>query len=152
MKKFKFTLDKLLDYKDQLLEKEKNDLAALNLSMAEAVELKIKLIDEMKQKQDEFNRKAARGVSPMEMSVFNAYHNTLRLRIEDQQKVIEELERDVERQTGVVTEASKEVTSLEKLKDKQLEDYRFRAAKAEESFIEEYVNGAAVRATLAEAQ
>ena len=88
----------------------------------------------------------------MEMVMFSSFHNTLRLRIEDQEKLIKRIEADVERQTGVVTEASKEVKSLEKLKDKQLEDYNFRAAKAEESFIEEYVNGAAVRASLAEAQ
>lgn len=152
MKKFKFTLDKLLDYKDQLLEKEKNELAALNVSRVEAIEEKLRLMDEMKRTQDEFNQKAARGVSPMEMVMFSSFHNTLRLRIEDQEKLIERIEADVERQTGVVTEASKEVKSLEKLKDKQLEDYNFRAAKAEESFIEEYVNGAAVRASLAEAQ
>ncbi len=150
MKKFQFTLNKLLDYKGQVLEKEKNDLAALNLSRAEAEDAKLMLEDELKKTQDNFNIKAQQGVSPMEMACFSAYHESLRIRIRDTEREIADLEAAVEKQTGVVTEASKEVKSLEKLEEKQLEDYKFRANKADEQFIEEYVNGASVRASLAE--
>lgn len=148
MKKFKFTLDKLLDYKGQILDKEKNDLAALNVARAEALELKEGLEAELRRNQDEFNKKAAEGISPFDMVLFTNYHNVLRLRIEDTQKEIEGLERKIEQQLIVVTEASKDVKSLEKLEEKQLEDYRFKVQKSEESFIEEYVNAATVRAAL----
>lgn len=150
MKKFQFTLGKLLDYKGQVLEKEKNDLAALNLSKAEAYENKLRLESEIKKAQDDFNIKARTGVSPMEMTLFSGYHKSLRLRIEEAEREIAALETAVEKQTGVVTEASKEVKSLEKLEEKQLADYKFKANKADEQFIEEYVNGASVRASLAE--
>lgn len=149
MKKFKFTLDKLLDYKGQILDREKNDLAALNVERAEALELKAGLEAELRRNRDSFNQKAAEGISPMEMAVFTHYNDVLRMRIEDTQREIEELEEKIAKQLNVVTEASKEVKSLEKLEEKQLEDYRFKAQKSEESFIEEYVNGAAVRASLA---
>ncbi len=152
MKKFKFTLDKLLDYKGQVLNKEKNDLAALNVQRAEALEYKAMLEAALREAQNDFNRKASKGVTPMEMNIFTNYHKSLRMGIEDAQKSIENIEKAVEKQLGVVVEASKEVTSLEKLEEKQLEDYNFKAAKAEESFIEEYVNGSAVRTSLAEAQ
>lgn len=148
MKKFKFTLDKLLDYKGQILDKEKNDLAALNVARAEAIELCEGLEAELRRNQDEFNRKAAEGISPMDMMMFTNYHNVLRRRIEDTKKEIEALEKQIEQQLIVVTEASKDVKSLEKLEEKQLEDYRFKVQKSEESFIEEYVNAAAVRAAL----
>lgn len=148
MKKFKFTLDKLLDYKGQILDKEKNDLAALNVARAEALELKEGLEAELRRNQDEFNKKAAEGISPSDMVLFTNYHNVLRLRIEDTQKEIEGLERKIEQQLIVVTEASKDVKSLEKLEEKQLEDYHFKVQKSEESFIEEYVNAATVRAAL----
>lgn len=148
MKKFKFTLDKLLDYKGQILDREKNDLAALNVAKAEALELKAGLEDELRRNQDEFNRKAAEGISPVDMMVFTNYHGVLRMRIEDTEREIEELEEKIAQQLNVVTEASKEVKSLEKLEEKQLDDYRFKLQKSEESFIEEYVNGAAVRAQL----
>ncbi len=150
MKKFRFTLDKLLDYKGQLLEKEKNDLAALNLRRAETQE-EIELLEsELHRAQDSFNEKAARGIAATDMMVFANYQKGLRIKIEDARKELCEIEKEVERQTGVVVEASKEVSSLEKLEEKQLEEYKFRAAKAEESFIEEYVNGNAVRSAMAQ--
>ena len=150
MKKFHFTLDKLLDFKDQVLEKEKNSLASLNAQRLEALELKAALEQELREAQDDFNFKAQKGISAMEMFIFKEHHNTLRLQIEDAKKSIEELETAVEKQLTVVTDASKEVKSLEKLEEKQLEDYNFKAAKADEQFIEEYVNSASVRASMAE--
>ncbi len=150
MKKFHFTLDTLLNYKDQVLEREKNSLASLNAQKIEAMNLKEALELEMKEAQDDFNYRAQKGISAMEMFIFKEHHNTLRLRIEDAKRSIESLETAVERQLGVVTEASKEVKSLEKLEEKQLEDYNFKAAKADEQFIEEYVNGASVRAAMTE--
>lgn len=151
MKKFKFTLDKLLDYKGQVLDREKNDLAALNVQRAEAEEQKRSFQEQLKNTQDDFNTKAAKGVSPMEMAIFSYYHESLRTSIKETEKAIVRLENAVEKQTGVVVEASKDVKSLEKLEEKQLEAYRFKALKADEAFIEEYVNSAAVREALAKA-
>lgn len=150
MKKFHFTLDKLLDFKGQVLEREKNSLASLNAQKAEALEMKAALELEMKEAQDDFNYRAQKGISAMEMFIFKEHHNTLRLQIEDIKASIVSLDAAVERQLGVVTEASKEVKSLEKLEEKQLEDYKFKTAKADEQFIEEYVNGASVRAAMAD--
>ena len=82
----------------------------------------------------------------MEMTLFTGYHKSLRLQIEEAKVTIAQLEAAVESQTGVVPEASKEVSSLEKLEEKQRADYNFMVAKADEQFIEEFVNSAAVRA------
>ena len=49
-------------------------------------------------------------------------------------------EEKIKFQTKVVVEANKDVSSLEKLEDKQREEYNFKVAKAEEQFIEEYVS------------
>ncbi|MCM1523095.1 MAG: flagellar export protein FliJ [Ruminococcus sp.] len=150
MKKFQFTLEKLLDYKDQVLEKEKNDLAFLHAEKNTALEHEQEIMRNMKDARDDFNYRAQKGISPMEMFIFKEYHNSLRLSLEETKQEIEKLDVSIEKQTGVVTEASKEVKSLEKLEEKQLEDYRFRLTKADEAFIEEYVNSASVRAALAE--
>jgi flagellar FliJ protein len=150
LKKFHFTLDKLLDFKGQILEKEKNSLASLNAQKAEALELKAALERQMKEEQDDFNIRAQKGISAADMFIFKESHNALRLRIEEAKASIASLEDAVEKQLGVVTEASKEVKSLEKLEEKQLEDYKFKAAKADEQFIEEYVSSSSVRATMAE--
>ena len=145
MKKFHFTLDKLLDFKGQVLEREKNSLASLNAQKAEALEMKAALELEMKEAQDDFNYRAQKGISAMEMFIFKEHHNTLRLQIEDIKASIVSLDAAVERQLGVVTEASKEVKSLEKLEEKQLEEYKAAATKENEQFIEEFVSGQSIR-------
>lgn len=146
MKKFQFSLGKLLDYKDQVLDKEKNELAVLNGQRAQAYSDKEALQRKLKEAQDDFNRQAAKGMSAMQMTLFTGYHKSLRMQIEDAERAIVEIEKSVEKQTKVVTEASKDVNSLEKLREKQLSDYNFQAAKAEELFIEEYVSSSAIRA------
>ena len=46
---------------------------------------------------------------------------------------------------SIVTEASKEVKKLEKLKEKQLEEYRHDEAKEQQDLITEHVAGEFVR-------
>ena len=46
----------------------------------------------------------------------------------------------------VVGEATKDVRTLEKLEEKQLEDYKAAANKENEQFIEEFVSGQSIRA------
>ena len=51
----------------------------------------------------------------------------------------------MEKQRSIVTEASKEVKKLEKLKEKQLEEYRHDEAKEQQDLITEHVAGEFVR-------
>ena len=51
----------------------------------------------------------------------------------------------VEKQRHVVTEASQEVKKLEKLKEKQMEEYRHEEAKEQQDLIIEHVAGTFVR-------
>ena len=51
----------------------------------------------------------------------------------------------MEKQRHVVTEASQEVKKLEKLKEKQMEEYRHEEAKEQQDLIIEHVAGTFVR-------
>ena len=62
------------------------------------------------------------------------------LRIEQKRAEIE-----VDRQVKVVVAASQEVAGLDKLKEKQLEEYQHQVAKADEDFISEYISGKLIR-------
>ena len=53
---------------------------------------------------------------------------------------------EINKQLGVVVEATKDVRTLEKLEEKQLEDYKAAANKENEQFIEEFVSGQSIRA------
>lgn len=145
MKRFNFTLGKLLDYKGQVLSKEKNDLASLRADRVrvedEIAELKSKLAESG----GEYAEKAAAGMCVNDILMFKNFHTALIRQIQDKEKELAKLDKDIAAQLSAVVEASKDVSSLEKLKDKQFEEYKFNAAKSEEQFIEEYVSVSSFR-------
>lgn len=140
MKRFQFTLDKLMGYKDQVLSKEKNDLAQLRSDQLKVISEKEEMEQKLRESGEEFAEKAALGMSIMEITMFKGFHNALIDQIRLKEKQISEFDDRIAKQLNVVVEASKDVNSLEKLRDKQLDEYRFRVNKSEEQFIEEYVS------------
>ena len=140
IKRFQFTLDKLKGYKEQVLSKEKGDLAALRAQQAKYAAEQAKVQAELDQANEEFLRKSGSGMTIMEMTLFKEYLNSLSNQIRELEKKIQLEEEKIKFQTKVVVEANKDVSSLEKLEDKQREEYNFKVAKAEEQFIEEYVS------------
>lgn len=139
MKRFKFSLDKLKGYKEQILDKEKNDLAQLRSQQQSLVDEKHRVEETLRLSSEEFRQKSLSGMTVPQISLFKSYHQSLSQQIKELEASIEKMEVKVQKQLNVVIEATKEVSSLEKLEEKQLEAYNFQAAKAEEQFIAEYV-------------
>lgn len=139
MKKFKFSLDKLKGYKEQILDKEKNDLAQLRSQQQAMVDEKHRVEETLRLSNEEFCSKSLSGMSVTQVTMFKSYHQSLAQQIKELEASIEKMEARVQKQLNVVVEATKEVSSLEKLEEKQLESYNFMVAKAEEQFISEYV-------------
>lgn len=139
MKRFQFTLDKLLQFKQQVLDREKNDLAHLRQQQQEIADKKAELEYKLKCSNDDFTIKSANGMSIVQITVFKDFHKSLSEQIRELEKAVAVFEEKIQKQLGVVVEATKEVSSLEKLEDKQQEEYKFSVQKAEEHFIDEYV-------------
>jgi flagellar FliJ protein len=72
--------------------------------------------------------------------------DNVRLQIQDLEKALVKAEQRVEKQMDVVVEANKEVTKLDKLEEKQREEYRHQVSKAEEDRIDEFVSQNLTRA------
>jgi flagellar FliJ protein len=143
VKRFQFTLAKLLGYKQQVLDREKNSLAHLRRQQQQLADQKAELERRLNASNSEFCAKSAKGMTVVQITVFKDYHKSLSEQIKELEAAIEDFEQKIQKQLTVVIEATKEVSSLEKLEDKQLEDYNFKVQKADERFIEEYVNNAA---------
>lgn len=139
MKRFEFSLNKLKGYKQQVLDREKNDLAHLRRQQQQYIDEKNSLEEKLRRSNEEFCVKSAQGMTVMQVTTFKGYHHSLSQQIKELEASIEKMEVKVQKQLGVVIEATKEVSSLDKLEEKQLEEYNFKAAKAEELFISEYV-------------
>ena len=128
-----------MGYKKQVLDREKNNLAHLRMQQQQMQEEKMQLEAKLKRSADEYRELSGNGITVMQITMFKGYHQSLRMQIKELENSIEEMEKKVQRQLGVVIDATKEVSSLEKLEEKQLEEYKFKVQKAEEQFISEYV-------------
>ncbi|MBQ5418258.1 MAG: flagellar FliJ family protein, partial [Oscillospiraceae bacterium] len=120
MKKFNFSLEKLYGYKEQVLSKEKNDLAQYRSEKQQLLEEKEKLERLLAESGEEFAEKAAVGMSIVEINVIKDYQKSLAEDIRLKEREIEAAEERISGQLRVVIQASKDVNSLEKLRDKQL--------------------------------
>jgi flagellar export protein FliJ len=145
MKKFEFSLGKLKGYREQILDREKSSLAFINAQRQKLEEEKISAKAELKRSTAEFSERAKVGVSIMQMNVFKSYQHSIGIRIKDIDDSITELSDRIERQLQRVVSATKDVNSLEKLEEKQLEEYNALLLKDNERFIAEYVNNVAIR-------
>ena len=145
MKRFEFSLNKLKGYKEQVLDREKNDLAHLRRQQQQYIDEKTALENKLRNSNREFVERSAAGMSVLQLTTFKGYHQSLSAQIRELEASIAKMEEKVQRQLNVVIEATKEVSSLEKLEEKQLEEYNFKAAKAEEQFIAEYVTNSTYR-------
>ncbi|MCI8649725.1 MAG: flagellar export protein FliJ [Anaerotruncus sp.] len=150
MKKFHFTLSRMLDYQNQILEGEKNALAIVQ-HKRNVIEERI---DHLSRNFQDISAQMAheqqKGIAAFRLIAFDAQRNNIREQLKQLRFDLKRAEAAVQKQMDVVVEASKEVTKLEKLHDRQLEDYRKAAAKAEEELIEEFVSSKRVRESLSE--
>lgn len=140
MKKFVFSLEKVLDFKKQMLDVKKNELATMMMQLHE-IEQKIeelnhdfavsnqKMIFEMQQ-----------GLTPKDIEIYKVYFNSVNQNIK--KLTLQKMQQLnlIELKKQEIVELNSDISGLEKLKDKQLQLYFKAAQKAEELAIEEFVS------------
>lgn len=140
MKKFVFTLERLKQYREQVLETEKGSLAdlrgQLNRLQAELEDI----LEELARLNRELVEMYERGTTPLDISVHKRYIAAKQQELHMKRHQIMLKEREIERQLEVVVEATKEVSKLEKLEEQQIEEYKAAEQKETEAFIEEFVS------------
>lgn len=140
MKKFKFTLSRMLDYKDQLLDEEKNKLALLR-QKKQAIDDHIgSLLRELGKISETMRQEQERGITAFQLLSYESQRINIRHQIEQLKKEQALAKLEVKRQVQVVVQATQEVSKLDKLQDKQFEEYKKMVMKAEELEIEEFVS------------
>lgn len=140
MKKFNFTLQSLKKYNDQVLDSEKSVLGRLRAELAEIqAELDAKTA-EYELSIDKLNELVRGGTTAMRLSLHKKYVSSLQQDIYRIKGRMAQKRDEVEQQLQRVIDATKEVSKLEKLEEKQLEEYRYAAQKEQEQIIEEFVS------------
>lgn len=140
MKKFSFSLQKVLEIKEQILENSKVELSNLNQDF-KIIELDIKnLREKFSDINNDFNEKSSVSISVGEMSYYKIYMSSILKQIENKEEEKAILFKKIEARRQEIINKKMEISSLEKLKDKESEKYNAAFMKNEEIFIEEFVS------------
>ena len=145
MKKFRFTLQKLKDFREQELDRQKNTLNALRGELLRIEAATEELRRKVAAESADLERICSEGAQVYEVSVRKRYIVTLQQEIHMKEAQAAEKRIEIDKQLGIVVEATKDVKTLEKLEEKQLEEYKALETKENEQFIEEFVSNASAR-------
>lgn len=140
MKNYAFSLEKIRDYKKQILNKEKNTLLGLRLEKSGLEQQKERLYDDLKNITDKHNEDMARGASVMQLKLFQFSRESIAREQSEIDKQMLFLDTYIERQRKVVMKLSQELTSYDKLEEKQYSEYMKQSAREAETLIEEFVS------------
>lgn len=140
MKKFIFSLEKVLDYKQQMLNVLKSEFAGLQMRLREMNKQIEKLNDQFSVLNLQMQTEMQEGLSAKDIAVYKTYLNTLNARTQKLIKTRIQLQDEIARKEQEVLAAKSEISGLEKLKDKQWKEYSYLAQKMQEQAIEEFVS------------
>jgi flagellar FliJ protein len=140
MKNYVFSLQKIRDYKQQMLNKEKNTLLGLRNEKTDLEKQKEHLFAELKLITEKYNQDMAHGTNAMNLKLFQySKENIVREQNEIEKQMLF-LDTYIERQRKVVMKLSQELTGYDKLEEKQFSVYNQKLAKETETLIEEFVS------------
>ena len=146
MKKFKFSLDSVLSYKQQVLESLQGEHAVILAQVREQEGVLERTWQDYRDCDAEYRQRKAEGITITDAMV---YQNGLRVLERDIQREtdrLEELKKQEEAKRQEVVDAKIDTSSIEKLREKKLDLYNKEVAKGEEVLIDEFVSSARARA------
>ena len=146
MKKFKFSLDTVLSYKQQVLEALQGEHALALAAVREQEALLENLWKQYRDYNAEYRRRAEEGLPLTEALMYQNGLRAAEQEIQRETRRLEELRAEEEKRRVKVVEAKKDTSSIEKLREKKLDAYHKAEAKSEEAFIEEFVSTMRVNA------
>ncbi len=140
MKKFKFSLDNVLSYKDQVLDALKIEHGLLLAQIREQEEVLEAVWRRYRDYDEEFREQKLNGISALDAMMYESGLRAQELEIKRETEKLDALKTQEEIKRNEVVEAKKETASLEKLKERKLDNYNKEVQKGEELQIEEFVS------------
>ncbi len=140
MKKFVFSLEKVLNLKQQLLEVQVNEMMRLQERLKQ-IDMEIQQLNEMFHKYNkELNEQMSIGIGPQEVMVYKMYFHDITQKTNACTRRKEEVEGQIALKKDEMIALKTDISGLEKLQEKQREEYNALLHKQQELEVEEYVN------------
>ena len=146
MKKFRFSLETVLDYKQQVLDSLRSEHGAILARVKAQEELLRQLEEEYRQLDEEFTQRKLEGLTILEAMQYEQYLRAAEREIQEALQVLAQLKRQEEAKRAEVVAAKQDTSCLEKLREKKLDLYNKAMQKSEEAMIEEFVSTTRVMA------
>lgn len=146
MKKFKFSLDSVLSYKQQVLESLQGEHAVILAQVREQEGVLERAWQNYRDCDAEYRQRKAEGITITDAMVYQNGLRVLERDIQRETDKLEELRKKEEAKRQEVVDAKIDTSSIEKLKEHKLEDYNKAVQKDEEKLIDEFVSSARARA------
>lgn len=148
MKKFKFSLDSVLSYKEQVLEALQGEHAVILAEVRSQEEVLEAAWQEYRDCDAEYSQRKAEGMTISDALVYQNGLRVLERNIQRETDKLEELRKKEEAKRQEVVDAKIDTSSIEKLKEKKLDLYNKEVTKSEEVLIDEFVSSARARANI----
>lgn len=140
MKKFVFTLAALLKVKEALKKQQQAEMARIVVALNQLQDQRQALQNAFERESEDYQNAARKGVTPQRMDQFVRYFAVLRERQKQVDvQIVEKQQQHRECQQKLV-KTMQEKKMLEKLREKQWEEYRLEVARDESLQIGDFVN------------
>lgn len=149
MKKFHFSLDTVLAYKQQILDALKAEYAAAQGRVHLQEEALAAVWRQYRATNEEYRARKAEGMTIADATLYQAGLRSLEMDIQRETDTLEQLKKEAEEKRERMVEAKIDTSSLEKLRGKKLEVYQKAVQKDEELLIDEFVSAARVNSASA---
>lgn len=140
MKKFVFSFERVLNYKQTLLDREKSNLLRLRQAQQRMADRIKKADDDLVAVSAELYAKTEKGIPVEELKSYHFQIDNLRVLQKGYYRELRRLEDETELQLSKVVRLQGEIKGFEKLKEQKLEDYRDYITKADAEVISEFLS------------
>jgi flagellar FliJ protein len=148
VKKFRYTLETVLNIKEQKQKMEKEKMAIL-ISKYEVQKSKlVEILNRIEKTTKENEENKALGTSAMNLRQFNLYIESLYEKYNQQKAILKEIEEEIEKERHNLMEVSKEKEALESLKEKKYEEYKYQTLIEQNLMMDEQISYKTARSTL----
>lgn len=145
MKQFAFTLEKVLRFKKETLDLLKNELQQLRFRQREIENAMVEISEAFRGSNRALTENMKTGMGPQSIAVYKKYFGELNRRNKVLQEQREKAVLAVAAKQKEVVQMNSDISGLERIREKQLQEYLAKDRREQEQFIEEFVGRADVR-------
>ena len=119
MKKFNFPLERMLNYQEQDLEKERGIMSRLLAARTGLEEKRLRLMEEMEEIQSERGKEIRKGTTIFSLRSSSVLLVSGKKQLEEIRNELNRIDEEIEKQRQIVVSVSQEVKKLENLKESE---------------------------------